>query len=190
VNHPPLTQLADHARAVAKTLDLHAGHDRTRTLNGTCRCINCLARRLGTDSIGWPTGTLGDGTGARTADPTSSTERAVLDPDRWATIDRDLDHALRAWWHAGLTVLTLVDQITAHAPDDDPVPAGTGPCTIRTCDTTCRPTAKRPDNRLRSGLCPACRDAWARYLRRHPNATLTEWRPVRTAYLRPKPIAS
>lgn len=190
MNHPPLEQLADHLRAVAKLLDQHANHDRTRALNGTCRCLNCRARRLGTDSLGWPTATLGDGTGARTSDPTSSVERAAIDPDRWATIDTDLTRALRTIWHDGLTLLTLTDHITAHASDDDPVPAGTGPCTIRTCDTTCKPSGKNPDNRLRSGLCPACWTAWQRHLRKNPDTTLVAWRPTRTAALRPKPIAS
>jgi hypothetical protein len=189
VNHPPLETLADHLRDVAKQLDRHAGHDRTRNLNGTCRCLDCLAQRLGTGHIGWPTTTLGDGTGARSSDHTSTTERAVLDPDPWSTIDIELAQALRTIWHHGLTTLTLIDRITAHAPDDDPIPAGTGPCTIRTCDTTCRPTGKNPDNRLRSGLCPTCWKAWARHLKTHPTATLVEWRTTRTAALRPRPIA-
>lgn len=190
MNHPPLETLADHLRAVAKILDQHAGHDRTRSINGRCRCLTCRAHQLGTGATGWPASTLGDGTGAHTSDPTSSVERAALDPDRWATIDTDLATALRTIWHNGLTVLTLTDRITSHASDDDPVPAGTGPCTIRTCDTTCRPDRRRPDNRLRSGLCPACWAAWTRYLKANKNATLVEWRPIRTRALRPKPIAS
>lgn len=190
MNHPPLPQLADHLRAVAKLLDQSAGHQPTRARNGTCRCVTCRAHLLGTGSIGYPTATLGDGTGTRTTNDTTTTERAALNPRQWDAIDTDLAHTLRAIWHAGLTVQTLVGRVNAQAPDDDPVPAGTGPCTIRTCETVCRPDHKHPDNRLRSGLCPACFEAWRRYLKKHPAATLIGWRPVRTAALRPRPIAS
>ena len=125
MNYPPLERIADELRALAKDLDRHAGHDRTRALNGTCRCIQCRARLLGSGHTGWPTATLGDGTGARTADPTSSTERAALDPDRYATIDQDLARTLRHIWHTSLVARTLMAEVDAHAPDDDPVPAGT-----------------------------------------------------------------
>jgi hypothetical protein len=194
VNHPPLTQLAQHLRDLAKLLDTNAGHNRTSAQVGKCSCVECKAWLLGSGARGYPSSTLGDGTGTRTSDTTSSTERAagiLTDhPDPWAHIDMELRTRLHALWRSGLRVAATIDQIVAHAPDDDPLPAGTGPCTIRTCETVCRPDAKRPDNRLRAGLCPACRDAWTRYLRKNPTATLTEWRPVRTAALRPKPVTN
>lgn len=194
MNHPPIAQLAAHLRDVAKLLDTHDSHNRADAINAKCRCVECRARLLGSGARGFPTGTLGDGTGSRGSDNTSSTERAaglLADrPDPWATIDEDLDRQLRTLWHEGLRTATLIDRIVAHAPDDDPIPAGTGPCTIRTCETVCRPTGKDLENRLKSGLCPTCYRAWARYLKANPTAALVEWKPTRTKALRPKPIAS
>lgn len=193
MKHPPLPQLADHARAVAKLLDTQPAHNPTNANNSLCRCIECRARLLGTGARGYPHGTLGDGTGARSSDSTSSTERAagiVHQLSSWANIDTELTKALQTWWHTGLIVQTIIDRITTHAPDDDPLPAGTGPCTIRTCETVCRPDNRRPDNRLRAGLCPACWTSWQKHQARNQTSSLVEWRPIRTAALRPKPVAS
>lgn len=183
MNHPPLEQLAQHLHVLAKLIDTHADHNRTDALNGKCRCAPCRAHLLA--EHGYPAGTLGNG--PRSSDSTSSTERnATLTTNPFAGIDQELARLLRVAWHTGLRIQTCVDRIVAHAPDDDPVPAGTGPCTIRTCDHVCRPR-RNPDDRLRSGLCPTCWAAWQRHLVKNRSALLTDWKITRTAALRPRP---
>src|SRR5690606_6739988 len=119
----------------------------------------------------------------------SPAERAALTPDRLAQIGAQHPQEIRRLVDTLLRVQSYISIVDAHAPDDDPTPVGTGPCTIRTCDHTCLPR-RNPDDRLRSGLCPACYAAFRRWLKDNPDGTILEWRPIRTAALRPRPIAS
>jgi hypothetical protein len=128
---------------------------------------------------GWAAGTLGDG-GARSTEGSSSVERAA-DPDRpnrWHTRDHE--------WHEQLAQIekllgqneSLDTDVNAHAGDEDPLPVNTGACTA--CDRFCRPTAERPENRLKKGsLCPACYRAWLRA----EQPQLSDWRRIRRSSL-------
>lgn len=82
-------------------------------------------------------------------------------PDpRLIGVDHRLADALHRIWKGVLDAQSELALIQAHASDEDPLPAGTGPC--RRCDTFCRPTAKRPNFRIMSGYCPTCHRAWHR----------------------------
>jgi hypothetical protein len=143
----------------------------------TCEQIARVLRRDGTQakrmaavlaSRGYRRVTLG--AYGRAADTTSSTERAALDPDLdWADIDAHLALQLRMTWSYLVRLEGTIAKIMAHASDDDPVPAGTGEC-LR-CAAFCRPTAERPEFRIKAGFCPACYQTWVR-----------QGRPDRTDY--------
>lgn len=154
VAHPKPKVLAQQLRALATLLE-NDGPQATRV-------ATVLAAR------GFPAGTMGDGTGSRGSDPTSSTERAAgvtqdtrpadIKQGRHAGVDHRLAKLLRLVWKTGLDIETLVVDLLAHGDDVDLVPAGTGDCAC--CKRFVRPTAERPHDRLRSGLCDACRKAW------------------------------
>lgn len=112
-------------------------------------------------SRGFANSTLGDG-GSRATDSTSSTERTALrdHPDRWVDVDVKLAARIGEWHRAGVALRALVADITHHAADLDPVPAGTGECLA--CGRFVRPSKDKPGNRLRSGLCPTHHRAWCR----------------------------
>lgn len=152
-NPPPPHALAAHLRQVAKLLDGQATHNRTRAATGLCRCPTCTAHLLA--ARGWPTGT--NGTPGRTSDPTSSTESAALVTGPFDGLDERLTDAMRQIWTAGLAIQEAMATIHAHAPDDDPLPAGAGPC--QQCDHVCNSRHRGPEDRLRSGLCPNCYQA-------------------------------
>lgn len=107
------------------------------------------------------------GSGSRSADTTTSVERAAgthLDTDRndhWDDIDLRLARLLRIIWRAALETDTTINRIAAHGNDLDPLPAGTGNCVC--CGTFTRPDHRHPDRRLRSGFCPPCHQAWLRW---------------------------
>lgn len=146
VRHPDPKVIAAALREAATVIEQH-GHQATR-----------LAPELA--ARGYPVSTLGDG-GSRGSSDHTSTERAALGPgNRWDAIDDRLAKALRTAWGAATLAQALVADVVAHAQDDDPVPAGTGGCQV--CSTVCRPTAKRPNFRLRAGLCPTCYKGWLR----------------------------
>jgi hypothetical protein len=150
-NHPKPDVLADHLNRVAETISEHG--------LAALELAPQLAAR------GYPTATIGNG--SRSSSDTTSTERAAgTDTERerdtrWDAIDQRLATYLRLIWKAGLDLETLITDIVAHASDIDILPAGTGSCVC--CTTLVRPTAKHPDNRLRSGLCPTCHSAWQRF---------------------------
>jgi hypothetical protein len=159
--HPALWALAHHLREVAGLLEEHGRHDRRRSNVGTCRCVTCAAELLA--ARGWPA--AASGTGPRSSDPTSSTERAAgtlsetreLSPPLFTGVDEQLSKHLRLIWLTGLNVQRTVTNILAHAPDDDPVPAGSGSC--RRCEHFCRPD-KDQNDRIRSGYCRTCYNRW------------------------------
>lgn len=116
---------------------------------------------------GYPTATIGNGT--RTTATATSVERAVglagpdgplTPPDpQWTDIDAILARLLRLLFWTAVRADTLVDRILAHATTDDPIPGGTGPCALRTCEHFCNPR-KKPSDRLRRGLCPSHYNRW------------------------------
>jgi hypothetical protein len=108
---------------------------------------------------GWPVSTNGTD-GGRSSDPTSSTERAALNPGPFDGIDYRMRTQMSTLWTGIIFLHGSLDVVMAHAPDDDPVPVGTGRC-LR-CDKFCRPDNKQPHNRIRAGFCPACDTAWRR----------------------------
>jgi hypothetical protein len=88
-------------------------------------------------------------------------------------IDERLAKHLRVIWASVTEASGLVSLVNSHAPDDDPVPAGTGHC--RCCETFCRPDAKNPGNRLRAGLCPPCYESRRRWQRRNPDGAYMDF---------------
>jgi len=158
-SHPRPKQLARYLREVAKLLESDGG-----------RAVDLAALF---SARGYPAGVAGDGTGVRSSDTTTSVERAagvdqeVPRPGRFDGADRRLARTLRLLWKTGLDIEEQVAQLLAHGDDVDELPAGTGTCVC--CDRFCRPgvTGNDPANgttndRLRAGLCPACRSAWDR----------------------------
>lgn len=158
--HPTPPIIANHLRDVARTLD-NNGRQATRL-------AELLAAR------GYPTSTIGDGGASNGASilvidtdtgpdgervPVTTTEAAALHHNRWADTDQRLAQLLRLIWTTGLQLEQLVADLIAHADDVDEIPAGTGSCTA--CDRFCNPR-KDPNDRLRGGLCDACRKHWER----------------------------
>ena|GEM_PF-3621290 len=152
IHHPAPSVLAKNLRQLADRLDDIGTHK-----PACCRCIRCRAQTLA--ARGWPATTNGTD-GGRSSDPTTSTERAALNPGPYDDIDNRLAQQLQAAWHCCLELHASIDMILAHANDDDPVPAGTGRC-LR-CDKFVRPDGKHPHNRIQAGWCPACYRKWAR----------------------------
>lgn len=170
---PPPATLAKFLRQVANQLETHG--DKAIELTAL------LAAR------GYPTG--GSGNGSRSSDPTSSTETAALVGSvRWHDVDRILSTQLRALWAAAVDAQSTMANVVAHGTTEDRPPAGTGYCVVKVCDEFCRPTAKAPDNRLRSGLGPSCWQAWLRYRAstRGTRAEYIAWR--RAALTEPKAV--
>lgn len=146
--HPDPSSIAEALEAAAKALRSN-GMD-------AISMASILASR------GYPSATLGDG-GSRGSDTTSSTERHG-DPDNhptFANIDWYYAQLLHTAWTSATKIASRTVEIIAHATDIDPTPAGTGSC--RACNRLCRPTAAKPGNRLKAGLCPTCYKAWERY---------------------------
>ena len=155
-SHPKPKQLARYLRAVATRLEA----DGTQAVG--------LAALFA--SRGFPAGTLGDGTGARSATTSTSVERhAGVDGDdgpadpapHFAEADRRLARTLRLLWKTGLDVEEQITELLAHGDDVDELPAGSGNC--QCCERFVRPGQTGSDSdRLRAGLCPACNQAWLR----------------------------
>lgn len=153
-NPPPPHALAAHLRQVAKLLDGQATHNRTRAATGLCRCPTCTAHLLA--ARGWPSNTAGT-PGTNGSSDTTPTEAAALTSSEFHGLDDKLTNAMRTIWTAGLHIQEAMATIHAHAPDDDPLPAGAGPC--QRCDHVCNSRHRGPEDRLRSGLCPSCYQA-------------------------------
>lgn len=156
-----LYAVAAHLRALATQLEQHGYHDRSKSNVGLCRCLYCRADLLA--ARGWPTNT--GATGSRSADGTSSTERAagVLSdgrrplPPRHADIDIKFVKQVDLLWHGGQLAATTIRNLLTHAPDDDHLPAGSGECPR--CGHFCRPDRDAND-RIRSGYCRKCHRRW------------------------------
>jgi hypothetical protein len=174
----PDLALAARLRNLASTLEAFPHLDGFRD----CGCLRCRAQTYA--SAGYPSRTIGDG-GGRSSDHTSSTERAGTTRALFADLDYDLARALDALDDTLAPAEGLVARILAHASDDDIVPAGTGPCVVSTCDHLCNPR-KNLHDRLRSGLCPSCHQAWIRYRRRTPHADRQGFLTWRTRELKPE----
>jgi hypothetical protein len=152
-HHPAPTIIASQLEALAKQLRANGDQAKLWALILSAR--------------GYPSATLGSG--ARSSDTTTSTERAVglsgddgplTPPDAaWNGVDGELDRYLALLTHTASHVASLLTRLLAHASDDDPIPAGTGPCALRTCEHFCVPR-KKPSDRLRRGLCPSHYNQW------------------------------
>jgi hypothetical protein len=188
--HDSPRQLAEHLRALARLLEMV-------DLDTAIRAAPVLAAR------GWPSGTLGDGgssTGASIIvteldDPevgpdgervsVSRVEAAYFARSRYDDVDRRLAGLLAEVTRiAKRDLAKLVQQSThlaadilAHADDADEIPAGMGNCTV--CEHFCNPK-KNPNDRLRSGLCDACRKHQANH---RDELAYDEWVIVRRQML-------
>jgi hypothetical protein len=158
MNAPTPTVLARNLRQLADRLDDEG--DRA------VRRAPILAAR------GWPTSTNGN-EGGRSSDPTSSTERAALNPDpRFDDIDGRLREHMRLCWYMAVRIHANLDVILSHAPDDDYVKPGTGVCDR--CGLIC--TNKTRALKLEgTGLCHACDEGLRRYRRKYPNTTRSDY---------------
>jgi hypothetical protein len=85
----------------------------------------------------------------------------VLNLDDWIDVDQQLARTERLLWSTANIVHGLHARIMAQAPDDDPIPAGTGSCTVPICEHFCNPR-KNPNDRLKRGFCPTHHKAWTR----------------------------
>lgn len=167
-SHPTPRVIATHLRSIAKLLDDHGAL--------AIDLADVLAARGLPAAVG--------GNGSRSADLTTSTERAAgADNDRdrdnrWDDIDIRLARLLRLTWKLGLDVEATIGDIVAHGDDMDILPAGTGYCVA--CDNFIRPDHKHPDQRIRSGFCPSCHRAWLRWRQHH--------HPDRAAFIRDRRV--
>jgi hypothetical protein len=136
------------------------------------------------------------GSGSRSSDQTSPTERAALDgaphdptngdqwrTNMWAEVDERMDLELRLLWRAGLTVEATIDRALAHGPTADPLPPGTGECCCGTLcapghrtPTFCAPRQNGPSDRLKSGLAPNCYRRFLRWQESNPGGTVADWK--------------
>ena len=174
-NHPPPKELAKQLRALANMLDNNGGH--------ALELADALAAR------GYPSAT--GGSGSRSASTTTSVERAAgftndeeddendkrditRKPTRWDHANADLDRILNLLARTAHKTEAYLDDLFAHASDEDWLPAGSGNCIC--CGNFTRPDFKHPERRLRSGYCPPCHFAWLRW-RQHNY-------PDRAAYVR------
>jgi hypothetical protein len=144
----------------------------TPTMTELARNLHQLAYRLedqGDKAIrravilaarGWPVSTNGTD-GGRSSDPTSSTERAALNPGPFDGIDYRMRTQMSNLMASIVFLHGTLDVVMAHASDDDPVPSGTGPCQVIACDHVCNPR-KNPNDRIKAGYCPK---HWRRWLR-------------------------
>jgi hypothetical protein len=76
-------------------------------------------------------------------------------------IDGRLREHMRLCWYMAVKIHANLDVIMSHAPDDDEIPPGTGPCAVEGCDHVCNPR-KKADDRLRAGFCPRHYKRWCR----------------------------
>ena len=156
--------LVPQLRELADVLERCPAHDRRQADVGLCRCLRCTAELLA--ARGFPSSTLG--TGSRSSDTTSSTERAagVLSDSRHphlprhADLDVTLAARLRALRYDAGEVAALVVELRSHDTTADPRPAGTGDC--QGCGTFVLADPEK-GRRIRSGLGPACYAAWLRW---------------------------
>lgn len=161
--HPAPKELARQLRDLATLLD-HNGHH-------ALELADALAAR------GYPSATGGNG--SRTSSNSTSVERAAgthsdseeddnkptRRPGRWANANTDLAAILDHLTTATRLTDTYIADLFDHASDEDWLPAGTGNCAC--CGNFVRPDYKRPNNRIVSGYCPACHQAWIRWRRTH-----------------------
>ena len=112
---------------------------------------------------GYPASTNGS-EGGRSSDPTSSTERAALNPDpRFDDIDGRLREHMRLCGAMAVMVHANLDVIMSQGTDEDYIRPGTGACQVEGCDHICNPE-KNQNDRLKLGrFCPRCYKRWDRW---------------------------
>ena len=155
-----MTSTAARLQQLARTLNAIPHIDR----HADCGCPRCRAQTWAT--TGYPQGTLGDGTGSRSSDSTSSTERHALTLTPAPTHLARWDAAITALDTAAITLHNLLvelgyDPTNPQKPVtlDDRVAVGRGNCAR--CDRFC--IGDGETNRLRSGFCHRCYQRWLRW---------------------------
>lgn len=167
--------LVQPLRDLADILERVPAHDRRKADVGLCGCLECTAELLA--ARGYPSSTLGSG--SRSSDTTSSTERAAGVATgrlpRYVDLDVTLAARLRTLRYTADEVAALVRELRSHERadlSDDPTPAGTGSCVA--CGEFVRPGTD-PDRRLRSGLGPACHSSYMRWQKTHPHSSRSDF---------------
>ena len=159
--------LVPQLRELADVLERCPPHDRRAASTGLCRCLRCTAELYA--ARGFPSSTLGSG--SRSADTTSSTERAAVGGlARFVDLDTTLAAQLRTLRYSADELAALVVLLRSHDTMDDQLPAGSGSCAA--CGEFVRPDADRPDRRIKSGLGPACFKSLSRWRQQYPEAAM------------------
>lgn len=157
VHHPAPATIGKTLEHVAQMLRNEVKHDRNKT---HCACIACAAARLAAN--GWPASVSGDGRGNGGA--LTLVEAAASTDPPFRDVDRLLAKELRLLWSAARKVEDRIVQIRRHGNDSEQV-ASLGDCVC--CGAFCNPRAN-PNDRLVSGLCPACLKKWYRWRKLNP----------------------
>jgi len=143
-------------------------------LNTTAPHMIEAATRIRDDQPGYPTAT--GGTGTRTSGLPSGLDRYLTMPDPAAHAARRLEHILRTMLTLSAELHSLVTVWSADvAPDAQPTIERTrsgGDCLA--CGRYCSGNAAT-DDRLRAGLCSACRMHWRRWSDVNPTKDRGEW---------------
>jgi hypothetical protein len=112
---------------------------------------------------GWPSHTSGPTSIDDNGDvQLTSVEAAVDRPGPWVNIDDDLAHSMRTVWSDIGRLSSIVARIVAHADADSAVERTTRRSGSGSCLACARHVAGSATDRLRAGMCDACRKAWER----------------------------
>lgn len=171
---PTRVQLLVRLKAVTKLLESTGAH------------AEQMARLLA--ARGWPTGTLGDGTGSRSSAELTSVESAADHRDRWAGVDE----RLALFYVETFAVLGLGEQLLtdlAASAGSDEEHEGANLARTGTNGGWCigcgRWVPGSSEDRLRGGACNACRMAWNRHVAENPDASRPLFMQNRPAHADP-----
>lgn len=169
-----MTDLPELLRDVAHRLHV-APNDPLLAAGGRCACVPCRAELFA--ARGWPDIVAGARTGGRSSGRSSATEAAASMPSPFAGIDDRLADALAKLETGALAYMAVADTVALVDPDDiktiDVLPADDGQCGCG-CGHHCRPR-RNPEDRLRSGLAPACYRRWLRWREAYPGVTISDY---------------
>lgn len=156
IRHPRPATIGKTLQHVGRLLANEVRHEPSKT---HCGCITCTAGRLA--ERGWPSTVNGDGRG--TANELTSVEAAATTDLEFRDLDQTLAKELRLVWAAARKIEDRIAMIRRHGNDSEQV-ASLGDCVC--CGHFCNPRAN-PNDRLVSGFCPACLQAWYRWRRQN-----------------------